>query len=174
MVEKEKEEEIDENQEVNSPNKQHHFEKKNQNNNIHQEPCTKTSYPSAFGKAVSLSMLLKLGIISPGKATMSIEYIVSSAAMTKKLLLMLRFRAKSLLETCWRMARSNRRRRKRYSVVQVLGRLAARKSSIPTRSRDAAGLRWNTTARSLIFTRRSTIKNASSKNAKKMCPAKVN
>ncbi|CRL01029.1 CLUMA_CG014499, isoform A [Clunio marinus] len=39
------------------------------------ETCTKTSYPSVFGKTVTLPMLLKSGILVPGKSTMSIEYM---------------------------------------------------------------------------------------------------
>ncbi|KAG5675440.1 hypothetical protein PVAND_005344 [Polypedilum vanderplanki] len=40
-----------------------------------EENCTKTSYPTVFGKTVTLPMLLKSGILSPGKSTMSIEYM---------------------------------------------------------------------------------------------------
>lgn len=42
---------------------------------LQQESCTKASYPSTFGKTVTLPMLLKSGILIPGKATMSIEYM---------------------------------------------------------------------------------------------------
>lgn len=42
-----------------------------------QETCTKASFPGIFGKTVTLPMLLKSEILTPGKATMSIEYMVS-------------------------------------------------------------------------------------------------
>ena len=41
-----------------------------------QENCTKAAYPTVFTKTVTLPMLLKSGILSPGKSTMSIEYMV--------------------------------------------------------------------------------------------------
>jgi hypothetical protein len=44
-----------------------------------QETCTKTTYPSFFGKSVTLQMLMSAKILSPGKSVMTIEYMVSSA-----------------------------------------------------------------------------------------------
>ncbi|KAL7042063.1 hypothetical protein ACKWTF_001007 [Chironomus riparius] len=58
MVEKEKSDEI-----------------KAEDDGNEEENCTKAAYPTVFTKTVTLPMLLKSGILSPGKSTMSIEYM---------------------------------------------------------------------------------------------------
>lgn len=83
MVEKEKDDEIKAEDDGNEEVRKHQMKSLreiNQNCESLQETCTKAPYPSVFGKTVTLPMLMKSGILTPGKSTMSIEYMVSSGS----------------------------------------------------------------------------------------------